>query len=142
MSFIESLLVRGGSALAGPLYTAWRRRTGRTEQNARTLSDLIALDSQNEVAQRRIEREITSIAEYISETLLPVFEIDGAIFAENQKSAITIALCSTLEDGGINPSVLLEQDLVPERLTAHYIALSKPHRRDFTVAENVFLMPV
>lgn len=139
MAFVENLLIRVGSALAGPLYAAWRRRTGRTPQNAQTLAELIAIDAQNGVAQLRMVREINSLAEYMTETLIPIFNIDGISFAENQKEAITLVLAQTFEDGGIDPQVFLDHDLTPENLARYYVTLSQPHRRDFSTVENTFI---
>jgi hypothetical protein len=139
VTFTETLLVRLGSALRGPLYNAWRRRTGRTEQNARTLQDLIALDVRNAIASTRIERDISSLAEYMAETLLPVFSTDGIAFSDNEKAAISLALAQTFEEAGLGTQIFLQNDLSPDKLGNYYLSLSTDYRKDFTEREQTFL---
>src|SRR5437870_3909813 len=103
MSFTENLVIKAGSALAGPLYAAWRRKSGRTEQNSRSLKELIACDERNTLAIHKIERDIITLAEGIIETLIPVFAIDGAQIADDQKEAIALAIIDTFEKGGAIP---------------------------------------
>ena len=139
MSFLEQFVIRAGSALAGPLYSAWRRRFGKTEQNARSLSDLLALDNENRLAAHRIEREINSLSEYITETMIPVFTSDGSEISQNQQEAITIAISNTFSDGGISPSVFFQNELNPDTLFKYYNDLSQKYRTGLSAQEANFL---
>lgn len=139
MSFLDQFVIRAGSALAGPLYSAWRRRFGKTEQNARSLSDLLSLDNENKLAAHRIEREINSLSEYITETMLPVFASDGTEISQSQQEAITIAISNTFSDGGISPSIFFQNELNPDILFKYYNDLSQKYRTGLSIQETAFL---
>jgi hypothetical protein len=135
---ISSIILSLGPPVAEHLYAAWRRRRGKTAQNTAGLRELIAQDVQNQLAARRIERDITWLGEYVVETLQPVFELDGSRFSANQLSAVVEALRQTLTSAGISPEFLIEQRLDPLLVVKAYLDGSDAFTKGLSPTEMEF----
>ena len=133
---ISSIILALGPPVADHLYAAWRRRRGKTAQNTAGLRELIAQDVQNQLAARRIERDITWLGEYVVETLQPIFELDGSRFSANQLSAVVEALRQTLSSVGISPEFLIEQRLDPLLVAKAYQDGSDAFIKDLSATET------
>jgi hypothetical protein len=55
MAFLDTLALRLAPAIAGPLFSAWSRRRGKTPENTRTLRELIASATRNGRAIPKLE---------------------------------------------------------------------------------------
>ena len=110
---LSAVVLALAPCLAEHLYTAWRRRKGKTDQQAKNLRELIARDHQNQLLQKKIERDVEALAEHIVESLEPIFELDGATLTTSELSAVTDRLAEVVRSAGISPRFLLERRLDP-----------------------------
>ena len=134
----EELVLSLGPTIAGPIYTAWRRRRGKTDENTTSLRELIARDTQNELAANKIEREISGLAESVVESLQPIFSADSLNLSKNARNAVTAALVDTFNVGGLSPKFLFERQLDPLIIANHYKELGNRFCRGFSEQELLY----
>jgi hypothetical protein len=99
--------------LVDHLYTAWRRRKGKIDDQASSIRELIARDHQNQLIQKKIERDVEALAEHIVEGLEPLFQSDGATLTSRDFDVVVACLADSLRSAGVSPKFLLERRLDP-----------------------------
>ena len=112
MSLIESLTLIVGPALAKSVLRLWLRDHHISSDLGSSLIDLVKLKCSDAIAQHRGERQFEVIGEKIAESLLPVFEIEGAKLNENGRKAVALMTAKTLNSAGITATLLLEKILI------------------------------
>lgn len=129
-------------ALAPPLaqhiYTAWRRRRGKSDATPGNIKELLARDFENQLLQKKIERDIDALAEHVVESLEPVFDLDGAALTPAEMVSTINAIEHTLQKAGLNPKFLLENQLDPILVAKSYKELLSRSERVMNEKESAF----
>jgi hypothetical protein len=100
------------------------------------LIDLIKEKTSDVLAQRKIARQLEGVGERVAESLLPIFEMDGARIPENGRKAVVLAVASTLDKAGIEPGLLAENNLEPRALASYLLNSDPKATRDFSSDET------
>lgn len=136
MPLLESLTLTVGPAFAKAVIKVWLRNHGIACDVGTTLVDLIKSKSTDAIAQHRGKRQFEEIGEKIAESLLPIFEIEGARIDENGRNAVALIVAENLNQADISSQFLAERDLDPVKLS-QYLLSSYPHAtRDLSESER------
>lgn len=136
MSLIEPLILIVGPALAKAILRLWLRDHHVTSALGDSLLDLLKLKCSDAIAQHRGKRQFEIIGERVAESLLPVFEIEGAKLNENGRKAVALMVAKTLDRASISANLLLERNLDPIALSQYLLDSNKTATRDFSEAES------
>jgi hypothetical protein len=97
MSLFESLTLIVGPALAKAVLRLWLRDHGIVSETGASLIDLLKLKGADAIAHHRGQRQFEEIGEKVAESLLPVFEAEGAELKENSRNAVALMVAETIE---------------------------------------------
>jgi hypothetical protein len=133
---VEAVATVLGPAIAKAILKKWLRDSALASDVSSSLIDLIKAKTSDFLTQTRTARQFEAIGERVAESLLTVFEAEGANISENGRTAVALAVADTLNKAGIDPALLAENNLEP-RLLADYLFTSNPRAtRDFSEAET------
>jgi hypothetical protein len=135
---LSTVVLAFAPSLADHLYTAWRRRTGRTDHQARSLKELIARDYQNQLLQKKIERDVEALAEHIVQSIEPIFQLDGATLSPSDLEVVITRLAKVLRSAGVSPKFLLERKLDPLLVAKAYREALPSARSDLSEKQASF----
>src|SRR5260370_22482461 len=96
MPLLEVLAIDVGASIAKAILKRWLGDAGPITDAASSIVDVLKTRTADRLAQRRAERQFDAIGEKGGESLLPLFEVKGAILAENQRMAVARAVSGTL----------------------------------------------
>jgi hypothetical protein len=102
---------------------------------ASSLMDLLKSKTADVIAQRRASRQFEEIGEKVAESLLPVFEMEGAHLDESSCTAVALAVAETLNKSSIDAELLAARDLDLTKLVGHLLASHPSATQDLSSAE-------
>src|SRR5258708_12798505 len=117
MPLLEVLAIDVGASIAKAILKRWLGDAGPITDAASSIVDVLKTRTADRLAQRRAERQFEAIGEKVGESLLPLFEVEGAILAENERMAVARACAVSL-----NTST---SELIPQQ-TFYPSSASKP----------------
>ena len=117
MPLQETLLLRVGPAIATGILKVWLRDKKLALDVSTGLVDILKALAPEVAAHRRGERHFAEIGDRVAESLLPLFEREGAKLDEGDREAVALAAANTLETSPLDPEFLAQQNLDPSRLT-------------------------
>ena len=126
MPLIETLAIGVGSSIAKAILKLWLKDNSIAIDAGTTIIDIVKTRTSDKLSQRKAQREFDEIGERVGQSLLPIFEMEGANFEENDKIAIAEAVADTLNTA--TSSILAQNDLNPRGLAAY---LLKTHPAEF-----------
>lgn len=136
MTLVEVVATVLGPSIAKAILKKWLRDSTIATDITSSLIDLIRVKTSDFLTQTRTARQFEAIGERVAESLLTVFEAEGANIPENGRTAVALSVAETLDNAGIDPALLAEKNLEP-RLLADYLFSSNPDAtRDFSSAET------
>jgi ketopantoate reductase len=102
MPLIEALTLQVGPAIAKAILKVWLKDRKFASDIASSLMDLLKSKTADVIAQRRASRHFEEIGEKVAESLLPVFEMEGAHLDESSCTAVALAVAETLNKSSID----------------------------------------
>src|SRR5258708_37048715 len=96
MPLMKVLDIEVGSSIAKAILKRWLGVAGPITDAASSIVDVLKTRTADRLAQRRAERQFEAIGEKVGESLLPLFEVEGAILAENERMAVARAVSHKL----------------------------------------------
>ncbi len=136
MGLIETLTLVLGPAVAKGIAKFWLKDSEFGKDLATSLVDFIKSKTPDVIAQQRAKRQFEAIGEKVAQSLLPVFEAEGASLDEGARVSIALAVQKTLEQARITPELLAERNLDPTSLAEHLRHSHPTATRDYTEAET------
>lgn len=121
MTLTAALAVSVGPAIAKAILKVWLKDKTFLESVGESITDLICAQTTDAFAQKKAERQFQEIGDRIAQSLVPLFETDGAHLDENGKSAVALAVSETLEKTPITAQFILDRKLDPIALANHLL---------------------
>jgi tetratricopeptide (TPR) repeat protein len=116
MPLIETLSFELGSSIAKAILKSWLKNSDLAVDASSSLVDVVKSWAVDKTAQRKAQRQFEEIGEKVGESLLPIFEKDGAQLDEGSRTAVALAVAETLNSA--SSTVLAQTNLSPTELTA------------------------
>jgi hypothetical protein len=121
MTLPAALAVSVGPAIAKAILKVWLKDKTFLESVGESITDLICSQTKDAFAQKKAERQFQEIGDRIAQSLVPLFESDGAHLEENGKSAVALAVSETLEKTPITAQFILDRKLDPIEFAKHLL---------------------
>src|SRR5260370_2668976 len=96
MPLLEVLAVDVGASIAKAILKRWLGDSGTIPDTASSIVDVRERRGADRLVQRRAERQFEAIGEKVGESLLPLFQVEGAVLEENECLAVARAVADTL----------------------------------------------
>jgi hypothetical protein len=136
MPLIEALTLQVGPAIAKAILKFWLKDRKFASDIASSLVDLLKSKTTDVIAQRRASRRFEEIGEKVAESLLPVFEMEGAHLDESSCTAVALALAEALNKSPIDAELLAMRDLDPTKLMGYLLECHPSATQHFSAAEG------
>ena len=92
MPLLEVLAVDVGASIAKAILKRWLGDSGPIPDTASSIVDVHKTKTADRLAQRRAKRQFEVIGEKVGESLLSLFEVEGAVLEENERMAVARAV--------------------------------------------------
>ncbi len=122
MALLETLMIEVGTSIAKSILKVWLKDSDMALDASASIMDALKSWTTDRIAQRRAEQQLLAIGEKVGESLLPIFETDGAHLDEGSRTAIALAVAETLNT--VSSSILAQHDLAPSELAKYLLANS------------------
>src|SRR2546426_3187816 len=120
MPLLEAAALEVGAAIAKSILKFWVKDLAFGEDVSSGLIDLLKTKTSDLFAQRKGERQFETIGDKVGESLLPIFQTEGARLDEGERTAVALAVAETFNTAKISSELLAERNLQPAQL-AHYL---------------------
>jgi hypothetical protein len=120
MALLETLMFEVGTSIAKSILKVWLKDSDMAFDASASIMDALKSWTTDRIAQHRAEQQLLAIGEKVGESLLPIFETDGAHLDEGNRTAIALAVAETLNT--VTSSILAQHDLAPSELAKYLIA--------------------
>ena len=128
MPLLEVLAIDVGASIAKAIVKRWLGDSGPIPDTASSIVDVLKTRTADRLAQRRAERQFEVIGEKVGESLLPLFQVEGAVLEDNERMAVARAVADTLN--AATSEVIAQQNLEPAEV-AKQLLLTHPARSYF-----------
>ncbi len=135
MTLLEILSLQLGPAIAKAILKFWLKDKELAIDTASGIVDLIKSRTSDLIAQQKARRQFEEIGERVAESLLPIFEMEGANLDEGGRSAVAYALSSTLDKAQIDAQLIVERNLDPTTLADYLLGVSLHSTEHFSQDE-------
>jgi energy-coupling factor transporter ATP-binding protein EcfA2 len=137
MALLEILIAQVAPPIAKSILRFWLQDKEWAEDITSGFVDLINVKTNDVRARQAGRRQFEAIGEKVAEELLVVFEQEGDRFDEATHTALALALARTLSSTPLDPGLLAEQNLDPNRLAQHLLSFAKEEIRLFSTDEVI-----
>ncbi|HEU5229140.1 MAG TPA: NACHT domain-containing protein, partial [Ktedonobacteraceae bacterium] len=134
MALVEALSIEVGASIAKAILKRWLNNDDLISDAAASVIDILKAQTSDKIAQQRANRQFESIGEKVGESLLPVFEQEGAKFDEETRTAIALAAAETLN--AATSEVLARRNLQPIEVARYLLNAYPPASYHFSDAEG------
>ena len=138
MPLIDILTLQVGAAISKGILKHWLKDSTFLADASANLVDVLKIVTTDVIAQQKGRRQFEEIGESVAQSLMPLFQSEGASLTENGQDAVALAVAETLDKAQIDPKLLAQQNLEPTILTRHLIDGRPEATRDFSEAETEF----
>lgn len=97
MSLTETVILKLGSAVAKSIFLFWVKDIPVISGVSSSIVDIIESQISDKIAQQKARRQFEAIGEKIGESLLSVFELEGAHIDEGSRTAVALAVAETFQ---------------------------------------------
>jgi NACHT domain len=133
MPFLETLTLEVGASIAKALLTRWFNDADIISSTGSTVIDVIKTHTSDRIAQQRAQRQFETIGEKVAESMLPIFEVEGAGLDESTRTAIALAVAETLN--GATSEMLAQRNFEPAAI-ANQLIIHSAHLYHFSETEE------
>ncbi len=138
MPLVEAVTIEVGAAIAKSILKLWVKDSSLGEDIASGLIDLFKARTSDALAQRRGQRQFEAIGERVGESLLPLFEIEGARLDESSRTAVALAVAEAFNKTKLTSALLAQRNLEPTDLARDVLAAHPTATDLFSAAETAF----
>jgi hypothetical protein len=136
MALLETLTISLGASVAKAILKIWIRDSTAGSEIASGIIDVIKLKTTDLFAHRNGQRQFDQIAEKVAETLLPIFDLEGAKLDAAGKRAVSLAVGESFDHTALTAEMLARRDLDPVAI-AKFVKENNPDAmRDFGIDER------
>jgi len=123
MALLEAAALEVGAAIAKSILKFWVKDSTLGEDVSSGLIDLLKTKTSDLFAQRKGERQFADVGDKIGQSLLPLFEIEGARLDDNERTAVALAVAETFNRAKISSELLAERNLQPAQLAQYMLSV-------------------
>src|SRR5947209_10022685 len=134
MPLLEALAIDVGSSIAKAIVKRWLGDSGPIPDTALSIVDVLKTRTSDRLAQRRAERQFEAIGEKVGESLLPLFQVEGAVLEENERLAVARAAADTLN--AATSEVIAQQNFEPAEVAKQLLRRHPSRSYFFSEAEG------
>jgi hypothetical protein len=134
MALVELVAIELGSAIAKSILKLWLKDTAFGDELSSSFVDLLKSKTSDLLAQRRGARQFETIGEQVGESLLPLFQAEGAGLDDGDRTAVAMAVVATFKRSKISSELLTKRDLEPIQLAHYMLNVNPDATRDFSEA--------
>lgn len=116
MPLLETLLFDVGTSVSKSILKAWLKADIVSDASSGAV-DAFKSWTIDRITQHRAQKQLEEIGEKVGESLLPIFEKDGANLDEGSRSAIALAVAETLNT--LSGKILAQNNLDPSDLAQY-----------------------
>jgi len=138
MPLVEAVTIEVGAAIAKSILKLWVKDSSLGDDISSSLIDLFKSKTSDALAQRRGQRQFETIGEKVGESLLPLFEIEGARLDEGSRTAVALAVAEAFNRSKLSSDLLAERNLEPTKLAKHVLSAYPTATQLFSGAETAF----
>ena len=120
MPLIETLTIEVASAVAKAILKARLRDSDLALDASATIIDVLKSWTTDKITRRRAQRQLEEIGEKVGNSLLPIFEKEGASLDDGSRTAIALAVAETLN--ATSSEILAQHDLDASKLATYLLA--------------------
>jgi len=128
MPLVEVLALDVGSSIAKAILKRWLGESEPISDTALSIVDVLKTRTADRLVQKRAERQFEVIGEKVGQSLLPLFQVEGALLKENERMAVAEAVADTLN--AATSEVIAQQNFEPAEV-ARQLLLAHPARSYF-----------
>src|SRR6266568_895282 len=123
MALLEAAALEVGAAIAKSILKFWVKDSTLGEDVSSGLIDLLKTKTSDLFAQRKGERQFADVGDKIGQSLLPLFEIEGARLDDNERTAVALAVAETFNRAKLSSELLAERNLQPAQLVQYMLSV-------------------
>jgi hypothetical protein len=138
MPIFEVLTIEVGAAIAKSILKLWLKDSEPAADISSSIIDVLKSRTSDMLAQRRGQRQFEKIGEMVGESLLPLFESEGARIDEGSQIAVAYEVATAFNISKLNSALLAEQNLEPTKLAKHVLAGHSIAGQPFSETEKAF----
>ena len=135
MPLAEVVIIEVGSAIAKSLLQLWMKDIPIASDTSSSILEILKSYTTDKVAQWKGQHQFETIGVKIGESLLPLFEVEGARLEESSLKAVALAVADTFKGARISSKLLIERNLEPTKLKEHVLASNHSATNFFNEAE-------
>src|SRR5207245_571142 len=113
MPLAEIVIIEVGSAIAKSLLQLWMKDIPIASDASSSILELLKSYTNDKITQWKGQHQFEAIGVKIGESLLPLFEIEGARLDESSHIAVALAVADTFKKARISSKLLVERNLEP-----------------------------
>ena len=133
MPLLEAVTFAVGGAIAKSILKLW---VG--DDVSSSIVDVFESKTSDVLAQRRGQRQFDTIGEKIGESLLPLFESEGARLDEGSRIAIAHEVAAAFNTSRLSSELLAKRNLDPTELAKHVLTSHSIEGQPFNETEKAF----
>lgn len=138
MAIIETLTLGFGAGIAKGVLKIWLQDQAIALNVSSSIVDLIKTKTKDKLAQRKANRQFEEIGEKVAKQLLQLFEAEGVDPEDEGLASASHAAGDTLNKTPITSELLVENNLDPSTLAAHFHASAPNATKYFNQLETAF----
>ena len=135
MPLLETLALEVGASIGKAILKRWLGRSDAVGDITGSIVDVLKGQASDKIAQRRAQRQFEAIGERVGESLLPVFEMEGATLDEGARTAVALEVADTLNR--ITSEMVAKRDLEPRAVAAQLLEERPAQACSFSEAESM-----
>src|SRR6266849_9991341 len=113
MPLVEALTIEVGAAIAKSILKLWVKDSAFGNDISSGIIDVLKSRTSDMLAQRRGQRQFEKIGEMVGESLLPLFESEGARLDEGSQIAVAYEVAAAFNKSKLTSELLAERNLEP-----------------------------
>jgi len=138
MPLLETAALEVGAAIAKSILKFWLKDSTLGQNISSSLLDLLKAKTSDIFAQRNGERQFAAIGDRIGESLLPLFESEGARLDEGERTAVALAVAETINKSKLSSELLAARSLQPTELAQYMFSVQTISTYYFNEAATQF----
>jgi Leucine-rich repeat (LRR) protein len=134
MPFIEAVILELGSSISKSILKLWLKDHPIISDTSASITDILKLRTSDKIAQQRARRQFELIGEKVGESLMPIFEVEGASLDDASRIAVVQAAVETLN--AVTSDVLVQQNIDPSNLAKYLLKVHPAEPYHFSQSEE------
>jgi hypothetical protein len=116
MALIETVAGSLGPAIAKGIIKVWLKDRSIATEVGSQVVDLLKSTISDALGRQRAARQFEAMGQQVAETLIPIFEIEGAKIPDGSRAAVAFAVAESLTSAAVNSKLVVDASVDAEQL--------------------------